>query len=111
MYTDKLEETIRFYVEQLGFVCTGKNDDWDWASLSKDNVHIMLGRFNSHNNFTKAAFTGSLYINVNNIDELWEQLKDKTNICYAIENFDWQMREFAVYDNNGYIIQFGQPVN
>ncbi|NHQ72651.1 bleomycin resistance family protein, partial [Elizabethkingia miricola] len=30
--------------------------------------------------------------------------------CYNIEDFPWQMREFAIYDNNGYILQFGQDV-
>ena len=40
-----------------------------------------------------------------------EDLKTKAKICYEIETFDWDMREFAVYDNNGYILQFGQPVD
>ena len=25
-----------------------------------------------------------------------------------IETFEWGMREFAIYDNNGYVLQFGQ---
>lgn len=31
-------------------------------------------------------------------------------VCYAIENFGYGMREFGVYDNNGYLLQFGQPL-
>jgi hypothetical protein len=41
---------------------------------------------------------------------MWLKLKDKADICYSIETFPWGMREFAVYDNNGYILQFGQDV-
>jgi hypothetical protein len=26
---------------------------------------------------------------------------------YTIENFEYGMREFAIYDNNGYMLQFG----
>ncbi|ULT39025.1 VOC family protein [Niabella defluvii] len=33
IYTDHLEDTIRFYTDVLGFTLAGKNDDWGWASL------------------------------------------------------------------------------
>lgn len=45
------------------------------------------------------------------VNTLWEQLNNKTKICYEIENFEWEMREFAMYDNNGYILQFGQNIS
>jgi len=28
-------------------------------------------------------------------------------VVYPIESFDYGMREFAIRDNNGYILQFG----
>ena len=28
-----------------------------------------------------------------------------------IEDFDYGMREFAVFDNNGYLLQFGQEID
>jgi hypothetical protein len=30
---------------------------------------------------------------------------------YPIENFAYQMREFAIRDVNGYIIQFGREID
>ena len=30
--------------------------------------------------------------------------------CYPIEDFHYGMREFAIFDNNGYLLQFGQPL-
>ena len=33
--------------------------------------------------------------------------KSKSRICYSIENFEYGMREFAIYDNNGYLLQPG----
>jgi hypothetical protein len=32
-------------------------------------------------------------------------------VCYGIEDFFYGMREFAIYDNNGYLLQFGQPIS
>ncbi len=42
---------------------------------------------------------------------MWQQLKDSAKICYPIENFEYGMREFAIYDNNGYLLQFGQEIS
>ena len=37
-------------------------------------------------------------------------VKDHAQVCYPIEDFHYGMREFAIFDNNGYLLQFGQPV-
>jgi uncharacterized glyoxalase superfamily protein PhnB len=111
LYTDKFDETIEFYATVLGFTVSGRNDDWGWANLWKDKVEIMLAKPNEHTPFEKSIFTGSLYFNTDNVDALWETLSTKATICYEIENFEWRMREFAIYDNNGYILQFGQDIS
>ncbi|MFT3935761.1 MAG: VOC family protein [Chitinophagaceae bacterium] len=108
LYTALFDETIVFYTETLGFVLGNRNDDWGWARLYKDDVEIMLARPNEHFPFEKASFTGSFYFTTDDVETIWQQLKDKAKICYEIESFEWGMREFAVYDNNGYILQFGQ---
>jgi uncharacterized glyoxalase superfamily protein PhnB len=79
--------------------------------MHRDDVEIMIATPNEHTPFDKPAFTGSFYINTDNVDEVWKTLKDKTNIVYNIENFEWGMREFAIDDNNGYILQFGQEIS
>lgn len=109
--TDQFEETILFYTDLLGFVLRAKNEEWGWASLSRDHVAIMLAKPNAHRPFNGPVFTGSFYFNTDAVDELWEKLKSKVKICYEIENFPWEMREFAIYDNNGYILQFGQDIS
>ena len=111
IWTDKLEETIEFYVNTLGFICGEYNKDWNWASLHKDEAEIMMAAPNEHTVFEKPIFTGSFYINVDQVEELWSNLKDKCKICYEIEDFPWGMREFAIYDNNGYTLQFGQDIS
>ena len=109
-WTTKIPETITFYTEILGFNLDNYEEEWGWASLSKDGIEIMLSLPNEHKPFEEPSFTGSFYFNTDNVDEWWEQLKDKARICYELETFDYGMREFAIYDNNGYILQFGQEI-
>lgn len=108
LWTDDLGQTITFYKDVLGFAIRERNDDWGWASLTKDGVEIMLAKPNAHTPFEEPKFTGSFYINTDDVDRVWQQVKDKAKVCYEPENFDWGMREFAIYDNNGYLVQIGQ---
>jgi len=70
----------------------------------------MLSKPNEYMPYDKIGFTGSFYFNTDDVDSLWEKLKDKARVCYGIEDFFYGMREFAVYDNNGYLLQFGQEI-
>lgn len=110
LYTNHLKDTISFYVDVLGFTCITYSEEWNWAMVRAGDAEIMFCLPNEHLPFDKPVFTGSLYINTFGVDELWEKLKDKTRVCNPIENFEYGMREFAVYDNNGYLLQFGENI-
>jgi len=103
-----IDETIRFYRDVLGFACVNRMDGW--AALSRDNVELMVSLPNAHEPFEKPTLTGSIYFNTSDVDALWEQIKNKVSVVYPIENFFYGMREFAIRDNNGYILQFGQEI-
>lgn len=107
--TDNLKGSIDFYSEVLGFSCTGKSDDDGWALLERDGVAIMLSGLSEHEGDTKSVFSGSLYITCRAVDHVWTTVKNRAKICYPIENFPYGMREFGIYDNNGYLIQIGTP--
>jgi uncharacterized glyoxalase superfamily protein PhnB len=108
--TEDLRGTVDFYAGTLGFRVREVNDDWDWATLWIDEVAIMIARSNEHTSYEKICFTGSFYFTTDEGDRWWEKLKDKTRVCYGIENFEYGMREFAIYDNNGYLLQVGKPI-
>ena len=108
-WTKEIAATVAFYTDVLGFECGLLEEGW--AVLLRDEIEVMLAYPNEHVTFNGPMFTGSFYINTTNVDELWEAYKDTCNICYPIENFEYGMREFAIYDNNDYILQFGQPIN
>lgn len=111
MYARDLHATIAFWTGRLGFTCEGLSEADGWASLTRDRVTVMVATPNIHAPFTNAAFTGSLYFNVDDAASLWAALKEDVEIAYPLEDFHYGMREFAIYDNNGYLLQFGTPLS
>lgn len=111
IYTIDLEGTITFYKQVLGFVCVDFDEDSGFARIETEGIDIMLSHPNEHIPFEKPNFTGSFYFTVDNVAELWSRCKDSQEIAYPLEKFDYGMKEFALYDNNGYLLQFGEPIN
>lgn len=103
--------TLAFYVELLGFRCEALNREWGWAHLVRDSAAVMLSGPNEHEGDRFPQWTGSLYFTVSDVDTLWEAVRQQARICYPPEDFPYGMREFAIYDNNGYLLQFGQPTD
>lgn len=68
----------------------------------------MFASPNEHTPFNKPQFTGSLYFNTDDDGGWWEKLKDKADVFYPLEEFEYGMREFAIKDCDGYILQFGK---
>ncbi|MCE7994927.1 MAG: bleomycin resistance family protein [Roseivirga sp.] len=107
-WTEDIKETVDFYVSILGFTCESLELEYGWANLKRDEVSIMLALPTDHVQFNGAQFTGSIYLFSDDVNQDWDNLKDKVKVCYPLETFDYGMTEFAIYDNNGYMIQFGQ---
>ena len=108
--TQDLKKTVDFYTGILEFECVGFLGEQGWARVRKDDVSLMFSLPNEHRNIPGPIMSGSLYFNTENVDEIWEKLREKCQVCYPIENFEYGMREFAVFDNNGYLLQFGQEL-
>ena len=110
IWTEDFGGTIDFYTSVLGFDCVARMDEYPWASLRLDEAAVMVSAPNEHVPYEKIGFTGTFYFNTDDVDAMWAKLKDKARVCYDIESFDFGMREFAIYDNNGYMLQFGQEI-
>ena len=108
--TKDLNATIEFYTRRLGFVCDALSDEDGWAMLRRDAIGVMVATPKIHVPFDTPVFTGSLYFDVDDVAALWDELKDVVKIAYPLEAFHYGMREFAIYDNNGYMLKFGAPL-
>ena len=106
--TEDLRATIDFYTRTLGFVCDRYEEGWGWVHLTKDAASIMFSVPNEHRKMAAGVMSGSLYFNPDDVEGLWESVKDVCKICYPLARFEYGMREFAIYDNNGHLLQFGQ---
>ena len=105
-----LEATVAFYNEVLGFDCEGLEPEWGWATISCGGFQVMFAGPNEHEGDVEPAFTGSIYFRVSDVDDMWSMVEGRVQVCYPPEDFDYGMREFAIYDNNGYLLQFGQAL-
>jgi uncharacterized glyoxalase superfamily protein PhnB len=111
LWVNNVKETIDWYVNTLGFELKNYVEEWQWGEICKDDVNIMFAKPDEETHFEKPQFTGSLYMNTEDVDGWWEKLKDSPYVLYPINNFDYGMREFGIKDINGYILQFGQVIS
>ena len=106
--TEDVARSVQFYVDQLGFTCPLQLDGFARVRLSA--ADIMLALPNAHLPWHRPRFTGSIYLEVDNVDELWESLKTRARIVYPIETMEYGVREFGLLDDNGYRLSFAQHV-
>lgn len=114
-----LAGTIEFWTATLGFEVTGRIDDDKgrplWCNVRRDDVAVM---FTSHYHDDEpdeepheAALTGSVYINVDDVDALAGELSGKgVAFLFGPKTMEHGMREVAVKDNSGYVVLFGQEM-
>lgn len=103
-----MDRSVRFYVDVLGFTCGMQSPGY--SNLYRDAVRIILAAPNAHEEWKGPKFTGQLYIGLDTaeeVDALWEQVKDRAEVIYAVDDFDYGAREFGIRDDNGYHLAFG----
>jgi uncharacterized glyoxalase superfamily protein PhnB len=106
--TEDVTRSVKFYVEQLGFTCPRQSDGFARVRLGA--ADIMLALPNAHLPWRGPRLTGSIYLEVDNVDELWDRLKTRARIVYPIETMAYGVREFGLLDDNGYQLSFAQHV-
>lgn len=111
--SNDLPATIRFYTEILGFKVDNTFEHegvLNWVSFIRDEVNFMFTRPNPVMKYDRIMLSGSLYVYITDIDAFYTGIKEKVTIVYPLENFIYGMREFAIKDNNGFVINFGCEV-
>ena len=102
-----IKKTVEFYKAKLGFNKIGYLDD-NYAVIARDNFVVHFWKCNDkiHPENT------SCYVDVENIDTLYEELKTFGVIHPngTLKNHPYGMREFAILDLDGNMIKFGQEI-
>lgn len=88
-----------------------KELNYIWAMIHKDDVSIMLQSIDSLKEdigvfFDNVGASLTLYIEVENVDDLYLNIKDKVNMYKDIATTWYGQREFYIKDINGYILGF-----
>jgi uncharacterized glyoxalase superfamily protein PhnB len=107
LQTSDMDRTISWYGDVLGFQCLRRVGD-GWCHLRQGGVSLMFMK-NDHLGAPHA--TATQYIYVDDVDELWEALKDRVKAEWGPETMSYGMREFAVRDPDGYLLSFGEPLS
>lgn len=123
-----VKDTVLFYQDILGFKLEmvvpsteniieqnlTKDKIYNYAMMSKDEVFVM---FLEENNLkedmpllknTTHGASLLFYIDVDDIDAVYDSLKDKVEIVKELERTWYGMKEFYIKDCNGYILGFGE---
>jgi uncharacterized glyoxalase superfamily protein PhnB len=74
--------------------------------LTSGDAAIMFSTFEA----TGAELPGSIYLYPDDIEAMWERVRDEADIDAALNSTEYGMREFVVHDPNGYHLIFGAPI-
>jgi len=105
--TAKLAESKAFYTSMLGFGVTFENEFYLLLHTPdhSDEISFLLPDHASQQPLFQKAFKGEgvyLTIEVDNVDDLYQQLKDKgAEIKIELRDEPWGDRHFAISDPNG----------
>ncbi len=129
MAVEDVRKTVGYYVENFGFklimaVSEDKSDMGDelvegkeyiWANVTSGDVGFMFQRVDSFKEdigdlFDTLGSSVSFYVEVEDVDALYDSVKNSVEIHKKIETTWYGMREFYVKDCNGYILAFSQQM-
>ncbi len=109
-----VKETIEFYEEKLGFKkvlsVPETGEKLNFAIISKDKISIMLQEqenlIEEYSSLQKNEIipTFTLFITVDNVNSLYEELKNKVRIAKELHKTFYGKDEFAIFDNNDNIL-------
>lgn len=121
-----IAQSVDFYVDKLGFILDmavpenknaieqtlSPNKKYVYAMVHKDEAFLMFMRKDVYSADVNAladlpiGASASFYIDVDDIEEIYADLKDKVEIVKDISTTWYGMTEFYIHDNSGYILAF-----
>ncbi len=135
--TADLAGTIAFYRDTLGFdvISTFPEGSPTWCYLKRGDAYLMFSSLaeldhdhderghdeqggehdhshdedeGHHHHSPTGVWT--LYVYPDDVDSLWEKLKEQAPVAYPLGETPYGMREFGIRDPNGFMLSFGKEV-
>jgi uncharacterized glyoxalase superfamily protein PhnB len=106
----RLRATVERY-KSIGFEVTGthaEDDEMSWARLSFGDSSVMFNEGGQSSDAHRREV--DLYIQTENIDKLFKNLKDRVEVFEAPHDTFYEMREFIIRDLNRFWLTFGEPI-
>jgi len=106
-----LRRAVAFYRDVLGFEERTAHTDEHGAEsviLGWGPAELLLST-GTHLGGTP-AFTGTLYLRLRGVDDLYARVKDRVTLVWPLEEQDYGTREFGVRDPDGYTLAFAEEV-
>ena len=100
-----IEATQRFYAEKMGFAAVARYPDYGIVARDDVQIHFWL---TDDADIPKAT---SCRIDVTGVDQLYEEMS-ASGVVHPngpLRDQPWGIREFAVLDEDGNMINFGEP--
>jgi uncharacterized glyoxalase superfamily protein PhnB len=116
IFVGNMSETIEFY-KMLGFNVTmsvpENGDDLVWAMMVNGSVTVMFQTYESLGESLpeiqrKDGGSLLLYINLKNIRQFFESIKDKVKVLAGLDVTFYGATEFSILDNNNYVLTFAE---
>ena len=112
LWVADMRRTLDFYIERLGFHQTGYfpiESDPKRTEVRRDDVTIMFFSDRAQSPGDGPKSTCRLYLFPDSVDRLADELREKLPFLWGPENTEFDMRELAVRDPDGYVLIFAEP--
>jgi len=119
LVVEDVNKAVDFYRDILKFelhMSVPETGDLKWAAMKRDHVEIMLQARDSASRAIplmenkEAGGSVTLYIEMENVVELYDAIKEKVVLIEDLHTKPYGMREFSIQDNNGFILTFAEEV-
>jgi uncharacterized glyoxalase superfamily protein PhnB len=118
IYVSELKKSIEFYINILGFKLGAlfpnkKNPTYAPIFVGDSKLMLVAAR-EINKKFYSKGLGGSgvqLFVQVEDVDEKYKEVKGKVDIIDEIETKSWGDREFTIKDPDGYLISFYTPTS
>jgi catechol 2,3-dioxygenase-like lactoylglutathione lyase family enzyme len=110
-----VERSKRFYIEVLGQKVTmdfGANVTFEGGlSIWRIDYALNIIFEDKANQVQVGANNAEIYFECSGIDAFFEWLKQQVKIIHPVMEHPWGQRGFRIYDPDGHIIEFGEPMS